>query len=200
MYSIGDAIHDFGGSQVIKTKLVEAKVLNIWGEVVGPLVKENTRPQRISNGILFVKTKSPSWAQELKVLDIKIKRALNGALGFEMIKEIRFSYDGSINKIMEEDGGIADVLDIEPIELTEDEEDFIKTVFSELQDDDLKLSMERLLKKSKKLSRLRKAMLETAEDMHRIGIYNDEEYSKITMRYLGVTANADIKPCRTGAQ
>ena len=47
--------------------------------------------------------------------------------------------------------------------------------------------------KGKKLSRLETAMLETAEDMHRIGICDDEEYSKITMRHLGVKVNADTE-------
>ena len=38
---------------------------------------------------------------------------------------------------------------------------------------------------TKKLSRLSEALLETADDMHRIGIMNDDEYRKITVRLLG---------------
>src|ERR1035437_10722764 len=38
---------------------------------------------------------------------------------------------------------------------------------------------------TKKLSRLSEALLETANDMHRIGIMKDDEYRKITVRLLG---------------
>lgn len=36
-----------------------------------------------------------------------------------------------------------------------------------------------------KLSRLREAILETAEGMHRAGIMREENYRKITLRHLG---------------
>jgi putative transcriptional regulator len=41
------------------------------------------------------------------------------------------------------------------------------------------------LKVTKSQSRLTEALLETAEGMHRIGIMNDEDYRKITLRHLG---------------
>ncbi len=37
----------------------------------------------------------------------------------------------------------------------------------------------------KALSPLSEAMLETAQDMHRIGIMDDATYEKITLRHLG---------------
>jgi putative transcriptional regulator len=39
--------------------------------------------------------------------------------------------------------------------------------------------------KSKKLSRLTKALLETADDLHMSGLMNDADYNKITLRHLG---------------
>ena len=39
--------------------------------------------------------------------------------------------------------------------------------------------------KAKKPSRLTKALLETVNDMHNVGIMNDADYNKITMRHLG---------------
>jgi putative transcriptional regulator len=38
---------------------------------------------------------------------------------------------------------------------------------------------------TKKISKLTEALLETANDMHRIGIMKDDEYRKITVRLLG---------------
>jgi|SRR5580658_10084927 len=38
---------------------------------------------------------------------------------------------------------------------------------------------------AKKLSRLTEALLETADDMHRLGIMDTAAYEKITLRHLG---------------
>jgi putative transcriptional regulator len=46
----------------------------------------------------------------------------------------------------------------------------------------------------KKLSNLAKAMLETAEGMHRVGIMSDETYQKITLRHLGPDAPPTAAP------
>ena len=47
---------------------------------------------------------------------------------------------------------------------------------------------------AKKPSKLTEAILETAEGMHRIGILDDEEYQKITVRHLGVESPPTAKP------
>jgi putative transcriptional regulator len=47
---------------------------------------------------------------------------------------------------------------------------------------------------AKKLSKLTDAILETAEGMHRIGMLDDDEYRKITVRHLGKEALAPAKP------
>jgi putative transcriptional regulator len=39
--------------------------------------------------------------------------------------------------------------------------------------------------KDKKLSPVTEAILEMADDMHRVGIMDDADYNKITMRHLG---------------
>jgi len=45
-----------------------------------------------------------------------------------------------------------------------------------------------------KPSRLREAILETAEGMHRAGIMSDETYQKITLRHLGPEAPPTAAP------
>jgi putative transcriptional regulator len=47
---------------------------------------------------------------------------------------------------------------------------------------------------TKKPSKLTEAILETAEGMHRIGILDDEEYNKITVRHLGAQPLPTAKP------
>lgn len=46
----------------------------------------------------------------------------------------------------------------------------------------------------KKQSRLTEALLETAEGMHRTGLLSEADYSKITVRLLGVEALPTAKP------
>ncbi|MGA3372867.1 MAG: helix-turn-helix domain-containing protein [Terracidiphilus sp.] len=45
-----------------------------------------------------------------------------------------------------------------------------------------------------KVSKLTEALLETANDMHRIGVMNDDEYHKITVRLLGPQPLPTAKP------
>jgi putative transcriptional regulator len=46
----------------------------------------------------------------------------------------------------------------------------------------------------KKLSRLSEALLETAADMHSVGLMDDAAYRKITIRHLGPQASPTAKP------
>jgi putative transcriptional regulator len=49
---------------------------------------------------------------------------------------------------------------------------------------------------TKKISKLTEALLETANDMHRIGIMKDDEYRKITFRLLGPQPLPTAKPIK----
>ncbi len=48
--------------------------------------------------------------------------------------------------------------------------------------------------KKKTPSRLTEALLETADDLHRIGIMDDATYRKITIRHLGAQALRTAEP------
>ena len=50
--------------------------------------------------------------------------------------------------------------------------------------------------KNKKLSPVTEAILEMADDMHRIGIMDDAAYGKITMRHLGKDAAPLARPLK----
>ena len=47
---------------------------------------------------------------------------------------------------------------------------------------------------ARKISKLTEAILETAEGMHRIGMLDDNEYRKITVRHLGAQTPPTAKP------
>lgn len=54
--------------------------------------------------------------------------------------------------------------------------------------------MEAATANNKRTARLTQALPEAAEDMHKLGILNDEAYGKITMRHLGAENKAEIEP------
>lgn len=64
--------------------------LNIWSDVVGKSVSDNTTPERVDHGIMIVKSKSPAWRHELMFQKNEILRKLNEQLGKQTIKDIKF--------------------------------------------------------------------------------------------------------------
>lgn len=62
----------------------------VWPDVVGPEVARRTRPTHVRDGILFVVTRTSSWAQELTFLKPHLLAGLNARLGAEVIRDIRF--------------------------------------------------------------------------------------------------------------
>ncbi|MBE0447104.1 MAG: DUF721 domain-containing protein [Actinobacteria bacterium] len=154
MQRLGDIIRERDRKDTFSTKMREGEVLSIWEDVVGPEIAENTSPNRINNGTLFVRTKSPSWAQELKAIDATIKRMINSAARSEVIKEIRFSHDGFYKKRNLSSSKYKP--DIGSIEIEEDEQELINNIASQVKDDKLKRSIVEAIIKSKKLNKWRR--------------------------------------------
>jgi hypothetical protein len=155
MYGLGETFHEITSNGVVRARLEEARVLSIWREVAGPAISENAAPEKIKNGILYIRTKSPAWAQELKVLDAQIKKQINGLLGFQAVLEIRFTHGSVTTREPEEEGVEEDAPDIDPIQLTESELEHAEELAYEIEVDELKEQVMRLLIKSKKLDKWR---------------------------------------------
>ena len=65
--------------------------LHIWAEVVGPVVAQNTSPEAVRNGTLYVRTASSTWTHELTMGFRHIYlRELNRRLGGEVLTDLRF--------------------------------------------------------------------------------------------------------------
>lgn len=67
-----------------------SRVFGIWGEIVGPLIAQNTKPRFFRQGILIVEVASAAWANELTMLKPGIMKALEKRLGKGLIREIRW--------------------------------------------------------------------------------------------------------------
>ncbi|MCH7731179.1 MAG: DUF721 domain-containing protein [Candidatus Marinimicrobia bacterium] len=74
----------------IEIPILQNKALLIWENVVGTLISKNTLPEEVKHGILFVKTATPVWRNELIMKKEEIIKNLNKAIGKKVIKDIRF--------------------------------------------------------------------------------------------------------------
>lgn len=157
MIKLGHAFLEISNEKGLNRGLNEARALSVWQEVVGLNIKNNTKPQKIKNGILFVSTKSPAWAQELKNLEENIKKNINAHLKKHVVKEIRFLIDGfspSGEEIFEEEPE-TDFCDYK-IELSGDEKKFVKKLSTYVEDEELRSCLEIILMKDKKTKKLRR--------------------------------------------
>lgn len=66
------------------------QVFSVWSKAVGDVARYAS-PRRIADDVLFVSTASSAWSQELTFMRREILRRLNGALGGEYVRDIRFS-------------------------------------------------------------------------------------------------------------
>lgn len=154
MYSLGDIIREHDKKNISKTKLSDVGILSVWEDVVGPEIAKNTAPTRIYNGTLYIKTKSPSWSQELRALDTSIKRKINEAVGKESVKELRFSHD-NFSKENISANSTENAPPINLIEVDDEEIESAREAANLIKDDGLKENVAGIIVKSKKLNKWR---------------------------------------------
>lgn len=79
-------VHQLG----ITKKMKQFSVITSWPGIVGEQIAKVTVAERIDNGILFVKTASAPWRNELTMRRMEIMEKVNAAAGSKIVKEIRF--------------------------------------------------------------------------------------------------------------
>ena len=83
---IKEAVKETG----IEKALKQESAVFLWEEVVGKTVSTVTEAKKVENGILLIKTQSPTWRQELYMQKEEILNKINKKIGSRTIKEIRF--------------------------------------------------------------------------------------------------------------
>tara|TARA_B100000579_G_C22327217_1_gene618829 strand:- start:281 stop:556 length:276 start_codon:yes stop_codon:yes gene_type:complete len=84
--AIKEAVKETG----IEKALKQESAVFLWEEVVGKTVSTVTEAKKVENGILLIKTQSPTWRQELYMQKENILNKINRKIGSRAIKEIRF--------------------------------------------------------------------------------------------------------------
>ena len=90
MQELKQAINTFLKKAGLEKGVSQNKALLVWKEVVGDSVSQNTKPEKIESGTLYIKTSNSTWRQELVFKKTDIIKKLNNKLGKNTIKEIKF--------------------------------------------------------------------------------------------------------------
>ena len=63
MEHIGGALKGFIKKAGLEKPIIQQGALEVWSEVVGEKVSDNTEPVLVEHGVLRVKTKTTAWRQ-----------------------------------------------------------------------------------------------------------------------------------------
>ena len=86
--TLGEAIKEFLSTYKLDEKLLEEKVIQSWGKVMGKMVKNHTTRLHIKNKKLYVKLDSAAIRSELSFSREKICNALNKEVNADVITDV----------------------------------------------------------------------------------------------------------------
>jgi predicted nucleic acid-binding Zn ribbon protein len=87
---ISEILKQFTQESAYEDKLLENRLINNWGSVLGSGIANATRKIYISNRILFVYIDSSVMRHELLMIRTQIQEALNKSVGSQVIDNIIF--------------------------------------------------------------------------------------------------------------
>ena len=90
MQKLKAAINNLLKAAGLDAGVAQNKALLVWDDVVGAKVSENTTPEKVEAGTLYIKASNPTLRQELVFKKEDILKKLNKKLGEKTIKEIKF--------------------------------------------------------------------------------------------------------------
>lgn len=71
-------------------RLEESRLFELWPEAVGPAIAAQSRPDVMRGGIMFVRTTSSVWVQQLHFMKDEIRNKINELSGKTWVRDIRF--------------------------------------------------------------------------------------------------------------
>jgi predicted nucleic acid-binding Zn ribbon protein len=89
-HKLGDAIREMIEAYGLKPKLSEARLVESWNSVVGPMIQKHTKDLFVKNKKLYIRIDSSALKNELSYSRTTILEKLNEAAGGEVIDEIVF--------------------------------------------------------------------------------------------------------------
>lgn len=87
----GDFLPRFIGSLAGKKKFQENFVFFHWEKIVGSMLAAHVKPMRLDFRTLLLAADTPVWANELRYMERSLIDKVNGYVGEELVKAVRFS-------------------------------------------------------------------------------------------------------------
>ena len=126
-------------------------IVGAWNEIVGESVAGHSQPRSIRNQILFIDVSHPTWMQQLQFLKPTLLDQVNAFLGEPLIQDIRFKL-GKISPILP---APPKTLLMEDENLDEETLNRIENLLQEIDDEEVRKSLRKVLIKGAKLERYR---------------------------------------------
>jgi predicted nucleic acid-binding Zn ribbon protein len=88
--SINTIINGFLKNSGLSSGVNQQKAIDVWNDVVGKSIAENTEVLSVEHGVLFIRVSSSSWSQELQLKKKEILLKVNNKIGNKAITDLRF--------------------------------------------------------------------------------------------------------------
>ncbi|HJM41757.1 MAG: DUF721 domain-containing protein [Nitrospinota bacterium] len=87
---VGSILRDVTRSAPWGPGIQRYEVIRNWEEAVGPTVARMTSPVEVKGRTLYVEVRDPVWLQQMVFLSESVRRALNQAVGRDVLDRIFF--------------------------------------------------------------------------------------------------------------
>jgi len=87
---LGSVIDKYLTKEEFGAKLKKFSLFNHWPEIVGRDIAKKTIPQKIFKDMLYIKVTNATWASELGMMKQQLIEKINGFIGEETIKDLKF--------------------------------------------------------------------------------------------------------------
>ena len=87
--SIGELLQKVLRAEGFETPLLQKRLMDSWGTVVGPTVDCYTSEKFIKNQTLYVKIQNPALRQDLSMMRAQLVNRLNRQVGSQVITDVR---------------------------------------------------------------------------------------------------------------
>ena len=78
------------GTLPVKERVKEYGLWKVWDKLAGEAVSRHCQPDRLKDGILFLKVDSPVWMQQLQFMKSLILEKVNVYMKENAVKDVRF--------------------------------------------------------------------------------------------------------------
>ena len=87
---VSDVLEEVLASQGLSSVAWMVRISSGWSGIVGPILSGKSAPYKLKNGLLTVRVRDHSWAQELQLQKPVLIRRIAEVLGEDRIRDIRF--------------------------------------------------------------------------------------------------------------